>query len=191
MSSHGQGPFQAVSYTNVKETVETTVAHSDKSSGHIQSHRIQRRNHMRERAAYFREYRIRRAAIRDEGGLLPFQAAFATAISRKENPVDIAALSVPRGNGKSWLCGAMVARSLTPGDLLFEPAVENVLVAASRAQAGIVLEFARAALGESGAYLFRVDGAIHIETFDAGAGNQFRQSPGAGTRRERANCDCG
>ena len=34
-------------------------------------------------------------------------------------------------------------------DLLFEPAVENVLVAASRAQAGIVLEFARAALGES------------------------------------------
>ena len=83
------------------------------------------------RAAYMREYRATRAAIRNSGGLLPFQASFATAVSRKENPVDIAALSVPRGNGKSWLCGAMVARSLTPGDLLFEPAVENVLVAAA------------------------------------------------------------
>ena len=78
--------------------------------------------------------------------------------------MDIAALSVPRGNGKSWLCGKLVARSLTPGDPLHEPAVENILVAASRPQAGIVLEFARAALGESGGYRWRVDGAIHIET---------------------------
>ena len=115
-------------------------------------------------AAYMREYRARRAAIRNAGGLLPFQGAFASAVSRKEQPVDIAALSVPRGNGKSWLCGKLVARSLTPGDPLHEPAVENILVAASRPQAGIVLEFARAALGESGGYRFRVDGAIHIET---------------------------
>ena len=55
-----------------------------------------------------------------------------------------------RGNGKSWLCGSILARALTPGDPLFEPAVENVLVAASREQAGIVLDFARAALGEVG-----------------------------------------
>ena len=99
------------------------------------------------RAAYFREYRAKRAAIRNAGGLLPFQEAFATAVSRKENPVDIAALSVPRAQGKSWLCGKLVARSISPGDSLFEPAVENVLVAASRPQAGIVLEFARGCPG--------------------------------------------
>ena len=115
-------------------------------------------------AAYMREYRARRSAIRNAGGLLPFQAAFASAVSRKEQPVDIAALSVPRGNGKSWLCGKILARSLTPGDPLHEPAVENILVAASRAQAGIVLEFARAALGESKKYRWRNDGGIHIET---------------------------
>ena len=119
---------------------------------------------MRERASYFREYRARRAARAADGGLLPFQSAFCAAICRQDNPPDIAALSVPRGNGKSWLCGAMVARSLTPGDHLFEPAVENVLVAASRPQAGIVLDFARAALGESDAYRWRADGVVHKET---------------------------
>ena len=114
-------------------------------------------------AAYMREYRARQA-VRAEGGLMPFQRAFVEAVCRKEHPVDIAALSVPRANGKSFLCGKMVARSLTPGDLLFEPAVENILVAASRPQAGIVLEFARAALGESAAYRWRIDGVEHLES---------------------------
>ena len=36
------------------------------------------------RAAYFREYRAKRAAIRAEGGLLPFQSAFVAAVCRKE-----------------------------------------------------------------------------------------------------------
>ena len=115
-------------------------------------------------AAYMREWRAKRAAIQNAGGFLPFQSAFATAISRKEQPVDIAALSVPRGNGKSWLCGKLVARSLTPGDLLHEPAVENILVAASRPQAGIVLEFARAALGEGEGYRWRIDGVEHLDS---------------------------
>ena len=113
-------------------------------------------------AAYMRDYRARRAAIRNAGGFLPFQAAFASAVSRKEQPVDIAALSVSRGNGKSWLCGKLVARSLTPGDPLHEPAVENILVAASRPQAGIVLDFARAALGEGPEYRWREDGVTHL-----------------------------
>ena len=101
---------------------------------------------------------------RGADGLLPFQSEFVAAVCRKERPVEIAALSVPRGNGKSWLCGNMVARSLTPGDPLHEPAVENVLVASSRPQAGIVLEFARAALGESSAWRWRKDGVEHVET---------------------------
>ena len=116
------------------------------------------------RAAYFREYRAKRAASLSEGGLMPFQQRFVDAVCRVNSPPDIAALSVPRGNGKSWLCGKMVARSITPGDPLFDEGVENVLVAASRAQAGIVLEFVRAALGESKKYRWRIDGVEHLDS---------------------------
>ena len=114
------------------------------------------------RAVYFREYRAKRAAIRNAGGLMPFQSSFVSAICRKDNPVSIAALSTPRGNGKSWLAGVLVARSLTPGDPLHEDGVENVLVAASRAQASIVLDFTRQALGEAKGYRWRVDGCEHL-----------------------------
>ena len=105
---------------------------------------------MRERKAYFREYRQRRAVLRSADGLLPFQSSFVSVVCRKDRPVSIAALSTPRGNGKSWLAGLLVARSLTPGDPLHEDGVENVLVAASRAQAAIVLDFTRAVSGGSG-----------------------------------------
>ena len=114
------------------------------------------------RAGYFRDYRARRAASLSPGGLLPFQSSFVDAVCRVNNPPEIAALSVPRGNGKSWLCGGLVARSLTPGDPLFEPGVENILVSSSTNQARIVLEFARAALGEAEGYRWRNDGVTHL-----------------------------
>ena len=116
------------------------------------------------RAVYLRDWRARRAVREADGGLLPFQAAFVAAVSRKERPPEIAALSLPRGNGKSWLCGKLIARSMTPGDPLFEPGVENILVSSSTNQARIVLEFARAALGESGGYRWRNDGVVHLES---------------------------
>ena len=115
-------------------------------------------------ASYQRDRRAKIAMGKAEGGLLPFQAAFVAAVCRKDHPPEIAALSVPRGNGKSWLCGGLVARSLTPGDELFEPGVENILVSSSSNQARIVLEFARAALGESENYRWRNDGVLHLES---------------------------
>ena len=57
-----------------------------------------------------------------------------------------------------------MARSLTPGDPLFEPGVENILVSSSTNQARIVLEFARAALGEAEGYRWRNDGVVHLES---------------------------
>ena len=93
--------------------------------------------------------------------MLPFQRQFVAAVCRTESPPEIAALSLPRGNGKSWLCGGLIARSMTPGDPLFEPGVENILVSSSRNQAGITLEFAHAALGEDG-YRWRADGVTHL-----------------------------
>ena len=111
-----------------------------------------------------RDYRAKIAMGKADGGLLSFQTAFVQAICRENHPPSIAALSCPRGNGKSWLCGGIVARSLTPGDPLFEPSVENILVSSSTNQARIVLEFARAALGESSGYRWRNDGVVHLES---------------------------
>ena len=115
-------------------------------------------------ATYMRDYRAQVAARAVDGGLLPFQRQFVGQVTRQDRPPEIAALSVPRGNGKSWLCGGLVARSLTPGDPLFEPGVENILVSASTNQARIVLEFARAALGASDDYRWGMNGAMHTET---------------------------
>ena len=116
------------------------------------------------RAVYLKGWRAKRAANLGDGGLLPFQQAFTDAVCRVNQPPEIAGLSCPRGNGKSWLCGGIVARSLTPGDPLFEPSVENILVSSSTNQARIVLEFERAALGESDGYRWRNDGVVHLES---------------------------
>ena len=110
-----------------------------------------------------RESRARDAASRGDG-LLPFQAAFVAAITRQNRPPSITGLSCPRGNGKSWLAGKLIARSVTPGDPLFEPGVENILVAASTSQARIVLEFARSALGEADGYSLSKDALTHLES---------------------------
>ena len=117
-------------------------------------------------AAYMRAYRQRRAAGRAEakGDLLLFQQDFVDAVERDEDPVDIAILSCPRANGKSWLAGKLIARSLTPGDALHEPSTENILVSASRAQASIVLEFARQAMADDAGVRWRADGAEHLDT---------------------------
>ena len=116
------------------------------------------------RAGYLREWRARKAVERDADGLLPFQQSFVQAVCRKDNPVSLAILSTPRGSGKSWLAGYLVAKSLTPGDPLHEDNVENILVAASRAQAKIVLEFARQFLGDVNGLRWRVDGAEHLDS---------------------------
>ena len=99
-----------------------------------------------------------------EDGLLTFQSNFIRAICRKENAPSILGLSCPRGNGKSWLCGQLIARSLTPDDPLHESNVENILVSSSRDQAAIVLEFARQSLGDTPGYSWAKDGGSHLAT---------------------------
>ena len=116
------------------------------------------------RPGYMAEYRARKAVERDGSGLLPFQSSFVRAVCRKDNPVSLAGLSTPRAQGKSWLAGHLVARSLTPGDPLHEDAVENILVAASRAQAAIVLEFTRGFLADEDGYRWRADGVEHLDS---------------------------
>ena len=68
--------------------------------------------------------------------------------------VNIAALSLPRGNGKSFLAAHILTRCLTPGDPLFSSGKEVVQCAGSIEQARNVYGFVRAALEPTGEYRF-------------------------------------
>lgn len=98
--------------------------------------------------------------------LRPFQRDF---VKRALSPrVDTAALSLPRGNGKSWLAAEILTRCLTPRDDLFEAGKEYILCAGSLEQARIVFRFLRANLESSGGYRWldsntRI-GAVHLAT---------------------------
>ena len=98
--------------------------------------------------------------------LRPFQREF---IKRALSPgVDVAALSIPRGNGKSWLAAHLLERALTPGDDLFVSGAEYLLCAGSIEQARLCFRFIRAALEDTGEYRFldsvtRI-GAVHKAT---------------------------
>ena len=96
--------------------------------------------------------------MQDTLRLRPFQKAF---IKQVENDaVSICALSVPRGNGKSTLCGWIAARIMEPTDAMFRAGTESCLVAGSIEQARIIFRVARGYLGEAG-YRF-VDGATRV-----------------------------
>ena len=75
--------------------------------------------------------------------------------------IDVAALSIPRGNGKSWLAAHLLERCLTPGDDLHVPGSEYLLCAASIEQARLVYRFIRAELQETGEYNF-IDSTTRI-----------------------------
>ena len=91
--------------------------------------------------------------------LEPFQTRFMKAATAPG--VHLAALSLPRGNGKSRLAAHLVERILTPSDPLFEPGTESVLCAASIEQARIVFRFARTELEPLGGFRF-LDSATRV-----------------------------
>ena len=75
---------------------------------------------------------------------------------------------MPRGNGISSLAGHLVARLLTPGDDLFRPGTESIVIAATLEQGRIVFRVARDILGDNRDYrisdsLTRVQ-IIHVPT---------------------------
>ena len=84
--------------------------------------------------------------------LRPFQKKFIRGATAPG--IDTAALSLPRGNGKSALAGYLSARILTPSDPLFRLGTESVLCSGSIEQCRIVFRFARAILEPSGEYRF-------------------------------------
>ena len=79
--------------------------------------------------------------------LQPFQRRFLRGALAEG--VEVAALSLPRGNGKSWLSAHILTRCLTPTDPLFHPGKEYLLCAASLEQARIIFRFIRATIEPS------------------------------------------
>ena len=98
--------------------------------------------------------------------LRPFQRRF---LSRALAPgIDTAALSMPRGNGKTTLAAHVLARCLTPGDSLHKPGADYVLLAGSTEQARLCFRIVRSWLEPVGGYRWldtsqRV-GAVHKAT---------------------------
>lgn len=84
----------------------------------------------------------------NESDLRPFQRRFLR--SAFADDVEIAAVSLPRGGGKTKLAGYLAARALTPGDPLHVPGANNVIVAGSLKQTRVAFRVARAILGEDG-----------------------------------------
>ena len=78
----------------------------------------------------------------------PFQREFLRNATRDD--VAIAALCIPRGNGKSTLAADLLRQIMTPTDPLFRPGTESVLVSHTIPQAGTVFKMARASLGDDG-----------------------------------------
>ena len=80
--------------------------------------------------------------------LRPFQREFLAGVLAPSTRR--AVLSIPRGNGKSYLAGYLGADALTPGGALFEAGAENVLLSGSFDQARYVFRFTKEFLGEEG-----------------------------------------
>ena len=98
--------------------------------------------------------------------LRAFQKRFVREALRPD--IDQAALSIPRGNGKSFLAGHLLERGLTPGDKLYVKGAEYVLCAGSIEQSRHVYKFVRDALEPTGEYRF-IDsvtrlGIVHKKT---------------------------
>ena len=103
--------------------------------------------------------------------LRPFQRRF---IDRATAPgIDTAALSVPRGNGKSFLAGHLLTRFLTPDDPLFRPGLESVLISGSIEQCRIVFRYCRRALEHTGQYRF-LDSATRCGITHAASNTRIR-----------------
>ena len=82
----------------------------------------------------------------------PFQREF---MRRALEPgIRIAAMTCPRGNGKSTVLAHLAERIVTPGDTMYHDGAESILLAGSLGQARIVFRMARIALEPTGEYRF-------------------------------------
>ena len=103
--------------------------------------------------------------------LLPFQRAFVGAAF--DSRFDVAAMSGPRGLGKTYIAGRILSRCLTPGDRMHEPGADYILIASSLEQARLTLGFVRPVLEPLGGFSF-LDSAQRISITHRPTGSRLR-----------------
>ena len=96
--------------------------------------------------------------------------------------VMVAALSMPRGNAKTWLIGQLAAQAITPGSPTFQPRTEVIGVAASLEQARVMLAFARAAIGDREDDYRWLDSGQRLAVTHKDTGAKFRILSSSGKR---------
>ena len=104
--------------------------------------------------------------------LRQFQRRFLEGAFRKG--VDTCVLCLPRGNGKSFLAGHLLARALTPGDSLHEDGKEYLLLAASLEQARIVFHFVKEELAKTAKEYRWLDSSTRVGVFHKKSDTRLR-----------------
>ena len=96
---------------------------------------------VKQNAAVRASVRRKRAREREEAcPLVDFQRELVEAVADPD--VTLVLVSIPRGNGKTWMAGRLAAESVTPGTALHERGAETVIVSASMDVARLTLEAA-------------------------------------------------
>ena len=103
--------------------------------------------------------------------LLPFQRDFERAAF--DPRFDVAAMSGPRGLGKTFAAGRVLSRCMTPGDPMHEPGADYILIASSLEQARLTLGFVRPVLEPLGGFSF-LDSAQRISITHRPTGSRLR-----------------
>ena len=80
-----------------------------------------------------------------------------------DGDIQIAALSCPRGNAKSWLFGQLMAQALIPGSPLYTRGFEDLCVAGSLDQARVMVQFMRQVLEPKGDEWVFVDSSQRLQ----------------------------
>ena len=118
--------------------------------------------------------------LRERVPLLPFHARWLR--SAFDPAVDVAALSCPRGGGKTWLLGQLAALSLTPGSSLWEKGIEVLAVSGSLEQSRVLLQFTRAALAATEDQYRWLDSSQRLTVTHRATGTRLRILSSSGKR---------
>ena len=123
--------------------------------------------------------------------LVAFQRELVEAVA--DHDVTLVAVSIPRGNGKTWMAGRLAAESVTPGTALHERGTETVLVSASRDVARLTLEAAHDHLDaiDQHGWRWRQHGVTHTQsrTSVRVISSDSKRSLGLGARNRLIICD--
>lgn len=118
--------------------------------------------------------------IRERTTLLPFHAEW---IKKSFHPdVQVGALSIPRGNAKTWLFGWLGACALTPGSPLWRQGIEVLGVSASFEQSRVMMNFLRESLEGNGELYRSLDSGQRLAMTHAATNSKMRILSSSGKR---------